>query len=152
MITAYPKSVEVALTVGTDAYTAGDVVGGLITFDVGSPGNGGYVSRVKIVDDADQKEAYKLYVFDATPSTIADDAAFAPTVADLKKLINVITIAATDYTTINGNAYAIKALGADLVDFKTVSGENLYAYLVCDDTPDYAAAADLTIEIQAWTF
>lgn len=152
MITAYPKSVEVALAVGTDAYTAGDVVGGLITFDVDSPGNGGYVSRVKIVDDADQKEAYKLYVFDEVPSTIADDAAFAPTVADLKKLINVIAIAAADYTTINGNAYAIKSLGADIVDFKTVSGENLYAYLVCDDTPDYAAATDLTIEIQAWTF
>ena len=64
MITAYPKHVEVALTVGTDAYTAGDVVGGMITINVESPGNGGYISRVKITDDADQKEAYKLYVFD----------------------------------------------------------------------------------------
>lgn len=153
MITARPKHVEVALTVGTDAYTANDVMGGLLTFNVESPGNGGFISRVKIVDDDDEKAAVKLYLFDEVPTTIADDAAFAPAIADLKSMIGVVAIAAADYTTVNGNAYAIKYLGTDTIDFETVEdGKNLYGYLVCDATPTYTAATDLTVEIQCWTF
>jgi hypothetical protein len=140
-------TVDTALTVDTDAYTAGDVVGGLIEFEVGSPGGGGVVRSVILVDDAAQSEPYKLYLFDTEPSAIADDAAFAPTIADLKKLVGIIDIVAGDYVTLNSNVIAIRTgLSIDYV----CSTGILFAYLVAVDTPDYAAAADLTLRVTVW--
>lgn len=141
------KTVDKALTVGTDAYTANDVVGGLITIDVHSSGGSGQLRRINIIDDDDEKAALTVYLFDQQPSTIADDAAFAPTVADLKKMIGVVSVVAGDYTTLNSNAHAIKdGLG---IDFAAPDG-NLYAYVVCTGTPTYTAAGDLTLRFTAW--
>lgn len=154
MITAYPFSVTVALTVDTNAYTANDVMGGLLTFAIPGPGNGGFISKIRIIDDDNEKAAVKLFLFNAAPTAIADDAAFAPAVGDLKKMISVVAIAAADYTTINSNAYAIKGDfgNSSQIDFLASDGGNLYAYLVCDATPTYTAAADLTIVLEGWTF
>lgn len=141
------KTITPALVVTLDAYTIGDVVGGLITIDVSSAGGGGVIRRVMLVDDADQKEPFTLYLFDQKPSVIANDAAFAPTVADLKKIIAKVSIAAGDYETLNGNAIAIKEQLE--IDYTCVDG-NLYGYLVAVDTPDYAAAGDLTLRLTVW--
>lgn len=138
------RTVEPSLVVTLAAYTAGDVVGGLLTIPMHSVGGGGVLRQLSIIDDADQKEPLTLYLFDQLPSTIANDAAFAPTVADLKKLVGVVAIAALDYTTLNGNAYAIKS---NLEIEFAVPGGNLYGYLVASDTPDYAAAGDLTLRL-----
>lgn len=138
---------QLALTVGTDAYTAGDVVGGLLEFDVVESGGGGVVGQIEIADDHDQKEPYKLYLFNAAPTTIADDAAFAPTIADLKKLIGIVEIAAADYSTINSNAWAQVR---DINIWYSAQTGTLYGYLVADETPDYNAATDLTITLTAW--
>lgn len=138
------RTIDVPLTVTLAAYTALDVVGGLITINVHSAGGGGVLRQLSIIDDADQKEPFSLYLFDQLPSTIANDAAFAPTVADLKKLIAKVAIAALDYETLNSNAYALKT-GLD-IEFSAPDG-NLYAYLVAGDTPDYAAAGDLTLRL-----
>lgn len=138
---------EVALTVTLDAYTANDVVGGLITFEVGSAGGGGTVRWVRLVDDHNQSEPYVLYLFNAAPTVIANDAAFAPAVADLNKLVGRVVIAATDYSTINSNGWAmVDELALDY----TADGGALYGYLVATDTPDYNAATDLTIALHVW--
>jgi hypothetical protein len=144
MKTQYFKA-EVNPTIGTDAYTANDVVGGLLTFDVANLiNNGGIVNQVWLVDEDSQAEAYTLYLFDEQPSSIADDAAFAPTVADLNKLVAVISIGSGDYTTVNSIDFAVIN---DVNDtFYTTSGE-LYGYLVADDTPDYTNDDALTIRL-----
>ena len=147
-------TVEKALTVSLTAYTASDVVGGLLTFNLdGNTGElSGTIRRIRLIDDANQKEAYKVYIYQTAPSTIANDAAFAPTVADLKKMIDIVDIEATDYTELNSNAIAIvggfgdNAMG---IDFDSTDG-NVYVYLVAVDTPDYAAATDLTMYLDAW--
>lgn len=138
------RTVEPTLLVTLNAYSIGDVVGGLLTIPVDSAGGGGVLRQLSIIDDADQKEPYSLYLFDQLPSTIANDAAFAPTVADLKKIIAKITIAALDYETLNSNAYALKT-GLD-IEFVAPNG-NLYGYLVAVDTPDYAATTDLLLRL-----
>lgn len=139
------RTVDIPLTVATTAYTAGDVVGGLITIAAHDVGGGGVIRQVSITDAANQKEPYVLYVFDQSPTTsFLDDAAFAPVIADLKKLAGTVTIAALDYTTVNSLAYAV-IKGVD-IEF-SVPGGSLYAYLVATDTPDYAAAADLALRI-----
>lgn len=141
-------SLSVTPTITLNAYTAGDVVGGLITFaGAGGSGGGGKLRSVMVVDDADQKEPYTLYFFDELPSTIANDAAFAPTVADLKKLVATVLVEASDYTTLNSNAFALLGDHEDAAMDVAFVGLNLYMYAVAGDTPDYAAATDLTFTI-----
>lgn len=157
-IFASSKKETIQLTITLDAYTAGDVVGGLITIDTANAGGGGIFRSVTISDGNNQKEAYTLYIFDGVPATIADDAAFVMTEtaspiesADHSKLIGTVDIAADDYTTLsNGTgsvAYAVK--NALELDFAT--GGKCYAYLVAVDTPDYAAVDDLILTFRWWS-
>lgn len=140
---------EPTVTVATSAYTAGDVVGGLLTFDVHSPSGCGLITSVRITDAANQSEPYTLYLFDSVPSTIADDAAAALTIADLKKCVAMVAIAADDYTTVNSLAIAIVD---DLNDAYRAAGTGkLYGYLVAGETPDYSAATDLAVRLTVLT-
>lgn len=145
------KIVSLTPTIGVDAYTANDVVGGLLTFDVSNAGAGGVVRWVRIVDDDAEDAQLNLYLFSDTPTSIADDAAFAPTVADLKKLVGKVEFAAADYETTGGNSFVIKRGGLNTadVDFYTTTGD-IFGYLVAVGTPTYTAATDLTITIGVW--
>jgi len=152
-ITNHQKVIETALTIGTDAYTANDVVGGLITFNVANPGGGGLIRWARVVDDDNEKAELTLYLFDTSPTAILDDAAFAPTVADLKNYVGKVLFEAADYETINGNAVALIGHGVSTdylnIDFVTTDG-NIYGYLVCTGTPTYTAATDLHVTIGVW--
>lgn len=144
------KQVSVTPTISTGAYTAGDVVGGLMTFTVSdlTPVEG-ILRSILITDDHNQSEEYTLYVFNAVPSTIANDAAFAPTLADLKKLITTVGIASGDYTTSNSNAWALLGGHEDTImeiHFHSDTGA-IYIYAVAVATPDYNADGDLSIKI-----
>lgn len=140
---------QVTPTIDDDAYSANDVVGGLLTFNVTSSSGCGIINALRIADDDDEKAALTLYLFNDVPTTIADDAAFAPAIADLKKLIAKIEIAADDYTTVNSNAYA---LIQDLNEvYKAAGTGNLYGYLVCTATPTYTAATNLTLTLSVLT-
>jgi len=134
--------VTVQHTVALTAYTAGDVVGGLITIPVDSPGGGGRITDIYLTDAADQTEPYTIYLFDKRPTAIADDAAW-PTgllIGDLDKLIHSESLLAAHYSSINSLGWAHIA---DLeIDFQITDG-NLYAYYVAVATPDYAAVTDI---------
>lgn len=145
------RTIDKALTIDTSAYGAGDVVGGLITIDVSSAGGGGVIRRLMLIDDDNEGAVLTIYFFDAAPTAILDQAAFASamTIGDLKKMIGSVAIAAADYVTINSNKIVTKD-GDDLnIDYETESG-NLYAYIVCTATPTYAAATDLTLRVTVW--
>jgi hypothetical protein len=131
------RTVDAALTVTLAAYTAGDVVGGLIALDVHSPQGGGVLKRLTLVDEDSLAEPYKAYIFDSAPSTIANDAAFAPTLADLQKLIGIVTIVAMDYVVLNDGAADHDIVMKELdIPFTAAHGK-IYVYLVATDTPDY---------------
>jgi hypothetical protein len=132
------------------AYDANDVMGGLLTFDVANSGGGGLVRYIRVADDDDEKAVLTLYLFNAKPTVIADGAAFAPAIADLKKLVGIQAIAAADYTELNSNACALYTGDtAPNFSFTSASG-NLFGYLVCTATPTYTAATDLTISLGCW--
>lgn len=144
------KTIDKALTVDTNAYTANDVMGGLLTFDI-NLGSGGVIRKVQVIDDDNEKAAMTIWFFDNIPSTIADDAAFAPTIADLKLNIGVVTVLATDYVTTNNNAIAtIKDVNLDYDIEGKVDGK-IYAYVVATATPTYTAATDLTLRVTVWS-
>lgn len=129
---------DVTPTISTTAYSAGDVVGGLMTIPLASIYASGKILKAMVLDDGDIKTDLTLYLYDAAPTTIANDAAFAPLHADNQKLIGTVAIAGADYTTVNSNAYVIKSTAIEYV------GRAFYCYAVCTGTPTYAAANHLT--------
>lgn len=153
----HTATIDIALTVDTDAYTANDVVGGLITIAV-PKSRGGTIRRVNLVDADNEDAAFTLHFFDQLPSTIADDAAFAPTIADLKKRIGVVTIVAGNYRTDNSLStadihdvnYDYDATVGLTLSEQSASGK-IYAYLVATATPTYTATTDLTLRVTIWT-
>ena len=140
---------QVAPTVTAGAYSAADVVGGLLTFSVNSPSGCGSINKLVITDDANQKAAGSLFLFNAAPTSIANNAAGNLAIADLKKIVSVIAVVADDYKTVNGNAYAVID---DINDVYKADGKgNLYGYFICSGTPTYTAATDLTLTLSVLT-
>jgi len=142
------KAYSPELVVTAGAYSDGDVVGGLLNLsDLAGAGGGGLITQVLLTDDAAQTAVFQLWLFDGEPTGIADNAAFAPVIADLAKVVDVIDIAASDYETVNSNEYALKKL-----DTPAVHGSGqLYGYLVLNgSTPTYAATSDLTLKVSGF--
>lgn len=137
------RTLDLTPTVTAGAYTANDVIGGLLTLPMERVS--GLIEDVVVIDDANQSAAIDLYFFDEAPTAIADNAAFAPTIADLQKLIGVVSVAGGDYTTVNSNAYATKALD---VGFESKQAFNIYVYAVVTGTPTFAATTDLTLRFK----
>lgn len=149
-----PHIIEVPITVTTDAYTAEDSVGGVLTSDeIPQFSGGGYIAWVRLVDDACQAEPFDLYVFNSLPSTVADAAEYIPLEADYFKCIGQIDIAAADYNTLGTQADMAMVAGKDVktedyIWFDNLPNGRLYFYLVANgSTPDYADANDLTMHI-----
>lgn len=137
-------NIAATVTPTNDAYTANDVIGGLITvslIDAGATIAGGILSAITLIDDDNEGAELQLWCFDSAPTTIADDAAFEPTAADLLKVFYLTTFAAAEYTTINSLKIA-QETGINLT-FKTDGGGNFYFYVVCTGTPTYAATKTL---------
>ena len=149
LVTASDGSV---LTVDhTDAYTAHDVVGAQLLGKIGGSG-GALIRAVKILDYGVQSEPYIIHFYRSIASTIADDAAFAPTDADGLLEIGTVTVAAGDYATANGDAYSVAYLRGDNVNIEVPHNAAglVYVYLQCTDTPDYVAATDLVVQLFSW--
>jgi len=131
------------------AYTAGDVLGGLLTFDVHIASGSGVANRLRIVDVEQIKAAGKLHLFDNLPTTIADDDAYATniTAADMQKEILQIAIVGGDFAdtgTVGSSAY----LWFEWISYVAMRG-NLYGYFVCSGTPTYTNAKALQFSIHA---
>ena len=142
-----PANGDDGIVVATDAYTDGDVVGGLLTFDVASGKGGGTINRVRLVDEDSQDEPYTLYLFNAAPTSIDDADPFAPTVADLRKLIAVVAISSA--VTINTFDYWHSAV---INKTYTTDTGKLYGYLVATaGTPDYTNADTLALYLEIET-
>lgn len=133
-------------TITAGAYSAGDVVGGLITVPCGY---GCTIRAIRIADDDNEKAVLDLYIFNDEPTTIADNAAFATamTISDLKKHVKKVSFAAADYSTINSNAWA-RQEGLN-IDMQTGKG-NFYVYAVCTGTPTFTATSDLSFIFDLW--
>jgi hypothetical protein len=89
-------------------------------------------------------------VYNAAPSTIADDAAFAPVEADHLKLLGVIEFAAGDYDQTGVDSFALvpgKDVNTDDTIFFPTLNDRLYFRLVNAAANDFAAADDLTLQV-----
>ena len=143
------------ITTDDDAYTAGDVVGGLITFTDFAKNregdkSGGYVSDVWLSDAANQGTSLVLYLFDAVPATIADDAAFTLSVDDSLKCFARIPI--TSYSDVlKTGGGTIKWAHVDSLQHEFQPGDgNIYGYLV--GAPNYGTTDAVRIVLGGFTY
>lgn len=151
--------ISVPLTVTEGAYTQYDVVGGLQTITKAlTPAWHGCVLRaVTLVDAGAQSNAFKLYVFNQLPSTIANDAAWATAViADLLKMPpgnkGIDLSAYATFTTADEGTVTI-ATAPDLnigLDLRSGTASTFYSYLVDQETYDAVAVDDLTLIYHIW--
>ena len=143
------KTINPGVVCTAGAYSSGDVIGGLLTLPVSSAGGGGVIRRLMLVDDDNDGNIITFYFFTSAPDTIADNAPYAPTVADLKKQIGSVAIVAADYSTQNSNKIVIKD-GDDLnIDYQ-ITGENLFAYMVAGEAITKTATTDFDLRVTVW--
>ena len=132
-------------TVTVGAYSAGDAVGGLLTFaNAGRfSGGGGVAKNIILIDDAGTDVAMELWLFSETFTAMADNAAWAPSQADLRKLIGVV------YSSDGAWAAAGTPSINDIEISKRydLAGTSMFGQLVTRGTPTFAATDDVTVKI-----
>ena len=132
-------------TVTAGAYSANDAVGGLLTFaNAGRvSGGGGVIKDLIVLDDAGQDAELELWLFRETFTAMVDNAAWAPSEADLRKLIAVIRSR-------DGNWLAAgtpSALVVEVAQRYDLVGTSLFGQVVTKGTPTFAATDDVTVII-----
>lgn len=133
-------------TVTAGAYSANDVVGGLLTFASAVRSTAGYakLQTVILIDKAFTKNVLELWLFDSDPTVAADNAAQTYTDANLAKCVGVIPIAAANYYQAADNQIAI-VQNTNLIF--TCAATSLFGQLKCTGTPTYASTSDLTVKL-----
>lgn len=123
------KRFSQALTVAATAHAANDVIGGVMTmYGIGaSPGI--RLRKVQISDSSRLAITYNLTIFDAVPTTIADDAVMTPVDADLNNIIAEIVLDAPTYQKLyTDNSVHIRG-GLDEELLSSEASGNLYGML-----------------------
>ncbi len=147
----FDKILEIGVEIvpDTSAYGAGDAIGNhassdaVITFDLaGSATGAGLINSLKVVDNDNEGAAGVLHLYRSAPSALADNAAWAPTLADLEAKIISITLGS--FTTSN----SMKEQTIEDINkvFKT-DGNKIYAHFVTSGTPTYASGKKIYFEL-----
>ena len=135
---------EVTPTITDGAYSANDVVGGLLSLDFQTAAGWVALDDIVLVDDADVITGITIHVFNQQPSTIADNAAFAPTEADLKKKVAKVLIASFDTAGSDRWGQAAPNITKKLI---SLPHNKLWFYIVDDDGVTFAAIDDLYMRV-----
>lgn len=141
----------------TTAYTSGDVIGtavsaALLFEDVArSAGGSGMIMSAVAIDSANQstQPSLELWLFTAALAVIADNAAFAPTDAEMATLVGVITLSSVKVGNAAAGAAGNLAIISDVVatPFKCAGGSaDLYGYLVVRN--GYTPVADESFTVK----
>ena len=133
-----------AVTAG--AYSAGDNVGGLLTFTNAARdgGGGGVIKDVTIVDDASESAQLELWLFSETFTAGNDNAVWTPVEAELHNLVTVVTT--VDGTYYTGGATATVCV-IEVSRRYDLTGTSLFGRLVTRSTQTYAATDDVTVGV-----
>ena len=131
-------------TVSTSpAYTSGDAMGGLLTFTgaaLASGGSGAVLSATALCKTPALLPILELWLFNATFTAGTDNAAFAPSDADMAKCIGVIPVAAW----YDDGANSI-AVWRGVHPFVCVGTANLYGQLVTRSAVTLGSTSDIVL-------
>ena len=155
--TVYVKNISTRLirptiTVDTGIYAALDILGALVVSGVVTlssvtreKGGTAVLESVSVFDDDNEKCPLSLLFFDTAPTggTYVGNGALTLSTADKARYLGKVNIAAGDYETLGGEAFAcIRGIGLGV---KAIEGSrDLYMIpLVSSGTPTYTAATDI---------
>ena len=131
-------------TITVGAYAANDAVGGLLTFTNAAilAGDGGVIKKMLIIDNHGQDAELELWLFKETFTAIDDNAAWAPSVADLKKLVAIISTASGTWFAAGTPSVA----RIPVSQYFELTGTSLFGQLVNRSAaPTYNAVDDITV-------
>jgi hypothetical protein len=141
------SQVQVVPTVSTSAYTAGNVVGGLLTFTNAVAGTvlSGVLTSVAVTVRGTQTAGFKLYLFSASPAgTFTDRTAPAIASADAPLLLDVVTLGAADSGLgANVTTYNTDAISRSLV----LAGTSLFGVLITTGTPTFGTTTAVAVTV-----
>lgn len=154
LVRGHSFDIAVVPTVTAGAYSAGDIVGGLLTFGVAeAPDAPVVITGVVVAVKAAVTSDLKLVLFNADPTatTKTDNAAYSLNAADVFKVIDVIDFAngspaalATDHGT--PNTYSVQGL---VLTCRPAAGSQLIYGLLIDGTGwTLTSTSDLQIRLR----
>ena len=133
----------------SSAYTAGNLVGGLMTFTncFATGLTSGVLQSIVIRARSVQSATFKLYIFSQQPTntTWTDKTAPNINVLDLPFLIDIFLFAAPDSGLGTMTIYTQDGLGKSIAN--TANGQNLWGLLVTTGTPTFASASDISVTL-----
>ncbi len=140
-------SIAVSPTItASSAYAAGQCLGPLMSFANAARQSGGslLVASLNIVDADKQNAPLDLVLFGAAPTSTTDKTTFAPSKADLQKVVGVVPLGGY-YSTFSTNSVASVPnvnLECILNATSTLTGQ-----LVCRGTPTYTTTSSIVVTI-----
>lgn len=142
---------ELVVTAG--AYSANDVVGGLIQFEnIFCPSDFAKLRGVALTDRSNNSVRYDLVFFSAAPTgAYANDAAVGPSNGDLLLMSPVVALTTSDLFSF-GTKGAVALTNFEL-PLKLAkpnsrdSGRTVWCALVTRGTPTYASTSDLALKL-----
>lgn len=150
-----PIGFDVVLTpaVSAGAYSAGDIVGGLLTFPIaGGKPSVVMVTGAQVSIKAAVTSTLSLLLFDADPSatTQTDNAALSLNVADLAKLIKAVPVSAPGgvsslFDLGTPNVYSADGLN---IPCRCADGQNLYGLLIDGTGFTLASTSDIVVRLR----
>lgn len=134
--------ISIVPTVTAGAYAAGNEVGGLLTFYVGT---GGVLQSIHIDINSVQTATFKLYLFGRNPSNTVWTDKSTPSVnaLDAPHLAGVYTLSTADSGLGTHSVYNLDGIGKAL---SSVDG-NVYGVLVTTGTPTFASTTDVKVAL-----
>ena len=143
-VTTQTSSTLVTPTISTSAYTAGYVLGGVLSFaNAFGALLSGVLQSLHVAAKSVQTTGIKAYVFNANPgsSTFTDHAAPSINSADIGKLVGVYTLGAADSGLGTHTVWALDGIGKAIVSTSTT----LYVVLIAVATPTFASTSDISV-------
>lgn len=139
-------SVSPAIT-SASVYAAGNIVGGLMTFNNAFANSSGILQSIIIKSKSIQTSAFKLYLFSQQPtnSTWTDKTAPAINALDLAYLVDFFIFAAPDSGLGTMTIYSQDGLGKAIAN--TAGGNQLYGVLVAVGTPTFNSSSDISVAL-----
>lgn len=129
----------------SSAYTAGDAVGGKISFKVF--GDSGFLYKLTLQDEDKNAVEYDLLLFNADFTHPGDGNAATVAAADMSKLVGVINVPSDSFH--DFDSVHIATITTQVLPYNTPSIGGLFGMLVTRGTPTYTGTDHVIIKLTA---
>jgi hypothetical protein len=135
-------ALEAEISPGSTPYSAGQVIGGLLSMGPVYGYSGLLVKGMTILDEDNQGVGLEVHLFDQPPEVIEDGMPFSPSYENLKKRLAGIHLSSGDYETVSSMKVAYTG-DANL----PVPASGCWLYLVSTGSVTFSAGKRLFVRV-----